>query len=196
MKKLFKSKDEDQQGFSVVKIIILTVVVGLILIILFTVFVFIVIPQLQRNSRNTDRQTDIGAIRSGLWSYAADQEGTIPDDTTKLNTVLSVVDRIFYTDASSSALTNTAQTAFKIYIEKRSAVVTTDVLPDADSVHIIVGAECTTRGLTSTDGNRMYNDAETYDDFAGILTKTASDKAYVMLYLLEGNKQKLTCENS
>ncbi|MCY3804794.1 MAG: type II secretion system protein, partial [Candidatus Saccharibacteria bacterium] len=180
-----------------VEVMIVLAIAGLILAV-----VFIAVPALQKNSRDTQRKTDIGAIRGAVATYTSNNRGVLPDDATKLSTVLANVDQSFYTDDSASgfAINTGSQAPFKVYIEKRDDVVATDSLPEVDTVHIIVGAKCATRGITAIDGSPTgasgATDVEEYAVDAGTLTETATLRGYAIVYQLENSDGKLTCEDN
>jgi len=70
LSKLKKSKSE---GFTIIEVMIVLAIAGLILLI-----VFLAVPALQRNSRNTQRKTDIGRIGSAATTVVANNNGQMP----------------------------------------------------------------------------------------------------------------------
>jgi prepilin-type N-terminal cleavage/methylation domain-containing protein len=70
-------KTKDQKGFTIIEVLIVLAIAGLILLI-----VFLAVPALQRNSRNTQRKTDIGRIGGAATTVVANNQG----DMTKLTT--------------------------------------------------------------------------------------------------------------
>ncbi len=69
MKKLQKQ----QKGFTIIEVLIVLAIAGLILLI-----VFLAVPALQRNSRNTQRKNDISSLLGGVAEYASNNNGTLP----------------------------------------------------------------------------------------------------------------------
>src|SRR5438309_1368898 len=61
------------KGFTIIEVLIVLAIAGLILAI-----VFLAVPALQRNSRNTQRKADISSILSGLNEYVTNNRGTFP----------------------------------------------------------------------------------------------------------------------
>lgn len=91
LKNLLKKKD----GFTIVEVMIVLAIAGLIILV-----VFLAVPALQRNSRNTQRSTDIGVIgaavneclnnRNGSTTACAPATLTTFLDTTKLRQITSI----------------------------------------------------------------------------------------------------------
>lgn len=69
--KLKKSKDE--QGFTIIEVLIVLAIAGLILLI-----VLIAVPQLQKNQRNEARRNVLSRISTEVNSYAGNNGGAIP----------------------------------------------------------------------------------------------------------------------
>jgi prepilin-type N-terminal cleavage/methylation domain-containing protein len=61
------------RGFTIIEILIVLAIAGLILTI-----VFIAVPQLQRNTRDSQRQNMVARLKSELEAYAANNQGQYP----------------------------------------------------------------------------------------------------------------------
>lgn len=72
MYKNIKSKEE---GFTIIEVVLVLAIAALIFLI-----VFLALPQLQKNRRDTQRRNDGGRIVSQLESWAGDHNGTYPTD--------------------------------------------------------------------------------------------------------------------
>ncbi len=72
--KLKKYKDSrSSEGFTIIEVMIVLAIAGLILLI-----VFLAVPALQRNARNTQRNTDVGSLIGAFNEYVDNQNGTVP----------------------------------------------------------------------------------------------------------------------
>ncbi len=71
--KLQKSKGESEKGFTIIEVMIVLAIAGLILLI-----VFLAVPALQRNSRNTSRKADVQSVLGSISSYASNNNGSMP----------------------------------------------------------------------------------------------------------------------
>jgi prepilin-type N-terminal cleavage/methylation domain-containing protein len=63
-----------QSGFTIIEVLIVLAIAGLILLL-----VFLAIPQLQRNSRNSQRKNDVTAILEAVSHYELNHSGDYPD---------------------------------------------------------------------------------------------------------------------
>jgi prepilin-type N-terminal cleavage/methylation domain-containing protein len=71
LSKLHKSKKE--QGFTIIEVLIVLAIAGLILLV-----VFLAVPALQRNSRNTQRKNDVSRVGSAVQEFINNNNGTLP----------------------------------------------------------------------------------------------------------------------
>ncbi len=63
------------EGFTIVEVMIVLAIAGLILLI-----VFLAVPALQRNSRNTQLKNDVASVLGGINEFAANNNGALPVD--------------------------------------------------------------------------------------------------------------------
>jgi prepilin-type N-terminal cleavage/methylation domain-containing protein len=70
---MLKKSSNSQKGFTIIEVLIVLAIAGLILLI-----VFLAVPALQRNSRNTQRKNDVSAILSGMSEYINNNSGSLP----------------------------------------------------------------------------------------------------------------------
>ena len=66
-------KRKEQGGFTLIEVMIVLAIAGLILLV-----VFLAVPALQRNARNTNRREDVGNLLSAVSEYTANNNGAIP----------------------------------------------------------------------------------------------------------------------
>jgi len=66
-------KSKGAKGFTIIEVLIVLAIAGLILLI-----VFLAVPALQRNSRNTQRNNDVSAVIGAISEYVNNNAGTIP----------------------------------------------------------------------------------------------------------------------
>ena len=70
-----KSKlTKQQKGFTIIEVLIVLAIAGLIMLI-----VFLAVPALQRNSRNTQRKNDVSAILSAVSEFTNNNNGQLPN---------------------------------------------------------------------------------------------------------------------
>jgi prepilin-type N-terminal cleavage/methylation domain-containing protein len=63
------------EGFTIIEVLIVLAIAGLILLI-----IFLAVPALQRNSRNTTLKNDASAVGGGISEFISINNGTSPDD--------------------------------------------------------------------------------------------------------------------
>ncbi|MGH7241470.1 MAG: type II secretion system protein, partial [Candidatus Saccharimonadales bacterium] len=74
---LHNYRNRKDEGFTIIEVLIVLAIAGLILLI-----VFLAVPALQRNSRNTQRKNDVAALLAGVNDYASNNSGSLPINTT------------------------------------------------------------------------------------------------------------------
>lgn len=66
-------KSKASAGFTIIEVLIVLAIAGLILLI-----VFLAVPALQRNSRNTAMKNDVSSILGGVSEYSGANNGILP----------------------------------------------------------------------------------------------------------------------
>ncbi len=70
---LNKLKKSNNKGFTIIEVMIVLAIAGLILLI-----VFLAVPALQRNARNTQRKNDAANLQSAVATYESNNSGLLP----------------------------------------------------------------------------------------------------------------------
>lgn len=81
---LNKVKNRKQEGFTIIEVLIVLAIAGLILLI-----VFLAVPALQRNSRNTQRRNDVAQILGAVTEYTNNNNGSLPASSANPGTAAS-----------------------------------------------------------------------------------------------------------
>lgn len=68
------SRIEIKRGFTVIEVVLVLAIAGLIFL-----MVFIALPSLQRQSRDTQRRRDMETVISAIKSYQSNNRGALPD---------------------------------------------------------------------------------------------------------------------
>jgi prepilin-type N-terminal cleavage/methylation domain-containing protein len=74
---LNKLKKSNSEGFTIIEVMIVLAIAGLILLI-----VFLAVPALQRNARNTAIKNDAGAVSAGVSEFKSNNDGSPPTTIT------------------------------------------------------------------------------------------------------------------
>lgn len=96
----------NQKGFSIIEVVLVLAIAGLIFL-----MVFVALPALQRSQRDTGRRNDVGVVVSAVNSYASNNRGALPANTTRGLTDLRsyVGDLSQYTSGNVRFSTNNTQ---------------------------------------------------------------------------------------
>jgi prepilin-type N-terminal cleavage/methylation domain-containing protein len=65
--------NQKRRGFTIIEVMIVLTIAGLILLI-----VFLAVPALQRNSRNTQRRADVSKMLGAIGDYQSNHNGQLP----------------------------------------------------------------------------------------------------------------------
>ncbi|HEY5152734.1 MAG TPA: type II secretion system protein [Candidatus Saccharimonadales bacterium] len=156
LNRLNKTKQQkSDQGFTIIEVMIVLAIAGLILLI-----VFLAVPALQRNSRNTQRKNDVSALIGAVNEYTSNNNGTLPTTSAQ---VLALSKPGYFTSGPGAGpgqvnLLTGAQPA----------------LPGTaagDRVVVVTGAQCGAAGIT-TAGNARQVSIQYQIETAGSWTPT------------------------
>ena len=177
-------RDRKESGFTIVEVMIVLAIAGLILAI-----VFIAVPALQRNARDTQRKADVSAIQGGINTYIGNNNGQIPDTAGELGEALDGLDLGFYNTTDYSAGTAvpayaaTGMTENELFFQAGGANVaqTAGANPE-DYALYLEGAECETDLAKATvmPINSVAGGTAT-------ITKGGGARAWAIIYALEGD---------
>jgi prepilin-type N-terminal cleavage/methylation domain-containing protein len=142
-----------QQGFTIIEVLIVLAIAGLIMLI-----VFLAVPALQRNSRNTQRKDDVARVGGAVQEFTNNHNGTLPTNSAADNTTLQgEFGKLAYYTNTNVTVSGGAP-----------AAVTNGT--DADHVNIYTDAVCASMtggmGATST-GATTRNVAVVYSSESG-----------------------------
>lgn len=142
-------KSESRSGFTIIETLLVLAVAGLILLI-----VLMLVPQLQRTSRNNMRKQDVSSILDHVSTYLTNNSGNMPDTSTFLQG-----SKLKYYDASSVDFSSDVAVGISLRAQQRgtgggSTVTNTSV----DSVWIYNYRKCLPAGNSATPTAAGYRD--------------------------------------
>lgn len=82
---MLKQLKNKEKGFTIIEVMIVLAIAGLILLI-----VFLAVPALQRNSRNTALKNDAAALAAGFSEYSSNNDGGQPASIAQSGSVVTV----------------------------------------------------------------------------------------------------------
>jgi len=119
------------EGFTIIEVLIVLAIAGLILLI-----VFLAVPALQRNSRNTQRRNDISNYLSAVSEWSNNNGGKVPSAATDLTGANGI-------NSLAKLGIMTAPTAAPVTGAQNSAVA-------LDTMQVVTGAKCDTTTIGNT----------------------------------------------
>lgn len=126
------------EGFTIIEVLIVLAIAGLIMLI-----VFLAVPALQRNSRNTSRRSEAGRFAAAANEFVSNSNGAMPAAANAAAIQTAVGGVQYYTNAPTivafTALTGTAPYNWAT----------------TDSVRVVTGATCNGTGVQAGTPRQM-----------------------------------------
>ena len=136
-------------GFTIIEVLIVLAIAGLIMLV-----VFLAVPNLQRNSRNTSRKSDIGRIATALNDWESNNNGTTFTAGAGNANLTSVVNGAGtlsqYTLVPAAAI---GANSFTIATGAQAAMAAGAANVNLGSVQVVTGANCGASGATVASSN-------------------------------------------
>jgi prepilin-type N-terminal cleavage/methylation domain-containing protein len=95
---LQKIKNRKESGFTIIEVLIVLAIAGLILLV-----VFLAVPALQRNSRNTQAKNAASAILGAVSEYTNNNNGALPNTAAVSGTTVTLSDSTTTTETQATA---------------------------------------------------------------------------------------------
>ena len=134
-----KSKNE---GFTIIEVMIVLAIAGLIILI-----VFLAVPALQRNSRNTQRKNDVSGLLGAVNEYQSNNNGRLPATATEQTTALGNAQLSYFTGGAG---TGAGQVSWAAGAQTAFGTTAAD-----DRARIVTGARCGAAGATVAGAARQ-----------------------------------------
>jgi len=165
-------KNRGQAGFTIIEVLIVLAIAGLILLI-----VFLAVPALQRNGRNTTKRSDASKVMGAVGEFTAANRSKIP-----VNADVSTLQ-------TSANLSNGTTVSANIYTSK--ATVTSGTVVGTSEIMVATGVTCDQSASMVTAATLANT------DFGGIVKDTYT-RSYVALFQVEsaGGKWTTQCVGS
>ncbi len=144
---MLQNLKKKQEGFTIIEVMIVLVIAAVILLI-----VFLAVPALQRNSRNTQIKNDVAAVLAAATEFQSNNNGAMPTSITNVSGT-SVSQTVTVSGASGTTNTTTAKV-------NGGTEVTTGTTPPTNGSFgkIVVGLNkgCNESVFTSDAKNRTF----------------------------------------
>jgi prepilin-type N-terminal cleavage/methylation domain-containing protein len=140
LKNLTKNGRKASSGFTIIEVLIVLAIAGLILLI-----VFLAVPALQRNSRNTAIKNDVQNVLGGVAEFQGANNGSMPATITGTGTITydGTNDTTINIQGSTAVTTNNAATD-----SATSSPATTG------AIVVVIGKKCPATGTTLVASTR------------------------------------------
>lgn len=174
--KLKKSKGESDSGFTIIEVMIVLAIAGLILLI-----VFLAIPALQRNSRNTQRKDEAGRVASAVSNFVSNNNGLVPTTAAQLTTILNDVGNFNIYQGLATGTGAMAQGQFRV---------TSGAIGTAPTIAIT--------GTAPTDAIELDTAARCIPGGGGTTQAGSSTRSMALLYTIEpgtGANYQVVCQD-
>jgi prepilin-type N-terminal cleavage/methylation domain-containing protein len=130
------------EGFTIIEVLIVLAIAGLILLV-----VFLAVPALQRNQRNTARKQDASRIAGAATDFVSNNNGTLPAATADLDTIVTSAGtlgqyKLVTSGAGANFTLNTAGTAVS-------------ALSGGEKIQLVTAQTCGTSGATTPGTSRQ-----------------------------------------
>lgn len=124
------------EGFTIIEVLIVLAIAGLILLI-----VFLAVPALQRNSRNTQRRNDVATYLGAVQEYLSNNNGAIPTSAAHVATINGLANLSLLIEPTSAPFTGNRSSAVGV-----------------DTFEFVTVARCDTAniGRTVVGSSRQY----------------------------------------
>lgn len=140
-----KNLKNRQQGFTIIEVMIVLVIAAVILLI-----VFLAVPALQRNSRNTQRKNDVSRVASEVSNFVSNNNGAVFVAGTSNANLTSVINAV----GNTGQYTLTAGSTLTVVSGASAAV---GPMTTLSNIVIVTGAQCdtATQGATVPGSSRQ-----------------------------------------
>lgn len=134
---MLKNLKKRNEGFTIIEVLIVLAIAGLILLV-----VFLAVPALQRNSRNTQRKQDVGALLSAVTEWSNNNNGKLPSATGTDRADAVANAKLGYYDAATAGVISWGTSS-------------SSNPDDTEKIVIVTGAKCGTGGAAAAAGTRQ-----------------------------------------
>lgn len=158
-----------EKGFTIIEVVLVLAIAGLIFL-----MVFIALPALQRNQRDTQRRNDVGRVQTALGNYSSANRGAVPTTLTawtSFNTQFLAVGGDSFIDPAGAVPGQTSQTTYNL-------------LPLAATTPL--GAFSSTAGVGLTQNSMFYTNNATCNPADSTLAQSAGSRKVAIRIALEG----------
>lgn len=140
-------KKSNSKGFTIIEVLIVLAIAGLILLV-----VFLAVPALQRNARNTSRKSDASALLAAVTEDSSNNSGSLAVDATLTYTGSETT---LGTAKVKSGYYNTGTVKVVTCADAACTIVSTAGTTTVDTLFIVKKATCTGNVISQGSGRSV-----------------------------------------
>ena len=183
-----KESGGKNRGVAIAGIIISPITLLLSAIIFILIFLAVA---LQGDLRDILRQDDVQSIKTEITTYSNDNVGQLPTDEVALEEALGSTNLEFY-GGHAYGLENAFGVGVYAVERTESVPAATDILPDHDRLHILIGAKC----KTATSPPASSSNSPSYYSAGGSnVVEEAPNRVFAVIYALE-REDSIICDDN
>lgn len=133
----------NQKGFTIIEVVLVLAIAGLIFL-----MVFIALPALQRNQRDTARKNEVGKVASAITSFQSNNRGQSPSANTAFAGYLDGT-------ASNGVITLESGSTVSFASPSGDSIPTATGGASTDNILIMMGRKCGDAGLVERGTTRQ-----------------------------------------
>ncbi|MDB5159778.1 MAG: hypothetical protein JWO99_41 [Candidatus Saccharibacteria bacterium] len=140
-------KDTSSKGFTIIEVVLVLAIAGLIFL-----MVFIALPALQRNQRDTQRKNDMGRLSSAIVNYTNSNRGALPTNYGTFVTQYLVAGGDSFIDPAGATSAQGSTTTTYVMTAKDNSDLTSDFATSQNVVYYTPGYVCGDSSASVTSG--------------------------------------------
>lgn len=132
---------QKEKGFTIIEVVLVLAIAGLIFL-----MVFIALPALQRNQRDTQRRNDVSRVQTAIASYSSSNRGALPTNWTTFTDSYLLAGSDSFIDPSGAVTGQARQDAYNFQARTATTAVpafsSTGNTATQNVIYYTTGAEC------------------------------------------------------
>ncbi len=132
---MYKNLKNKTEGFTIIEVLIVLAIAGLILLV-----VFLAVPALQRNSRNTQRNSDASRVAAAVNNWVSNNNGKVFVAGASNANITAVIN-----DTGSLGQYSLTTSNFTVGVGANAAIANTT------DMKVMTGAKCGDNGISEAD---------------------------------------------
>jgi prepilin-type N-terminal cleavage/methylation domain-containing protein len=126
------------KGFTIIEVVLVLAIAGLIFL-----MVFLALPALQRNQRNTARRNDVGIVSAAIQTYMSNNRGAVPPAAQcTVNETTGVWSGGSFCDYIREVSMNVVHVRVFNGLSAAANINADNILSDANRIRVYTGATC------------------------------------------------------